>query len=255
MQFIDGLVSVSYRSLAPDALLSLAQSAGLRAIEWGGDIHVPSGKTEVARAVGDATRQAGLLVPEYGSYYRLGQPDRAAASAVLACARVLSTPRVRIWAGGGNRASLSAAEYAAAVEDARRLCFENPDLLFCLECHGGTITEDYRDALAFLTDTGCRNLRMFWQPNQFRSHMYNLQSLTALLPYVESVHVFSWEGNERLPLSAHADRWAEYLRILRDAPAAQVYLLLEFLHDGRIESLLPAAQTLRQWMQNCMEAH
>ena len=65
-----GLVSVTFRSLTWRQTLELARQAGLTAIEWGGDIHVPHGALTHARQVGAATCQAGLRVAAYGSYYR-----------------------------------------------------------------------------------------------------------------------------------------------------------------------------------------
>ena len=43
VRFEPGLVSVTFRQLAPEALIDLAARAGLAAIEWGADIHVPPG--------------------------------------------------------------------------------------------------------------------------------------------------------------------------------------------------------------------
>ena len=75
-----GLVSVSFRGESPETILHEARAAGLRAIEWGGDVHVPPGDLENARRIGAATREAGLSVAAYGSYYRLGTAEDPAAA-------------------------------------------------------------------------------------------------------------------------------------------------------------------------------
>ena len=93
-----GLVSISFRKLSWQDTLSLAKTAGLEAIEWGGDVHVPHGDVALAREVGEATRAAGLEVAAYGSYYRLGEPAPDF-SDVLASAKALGAPIIRIWAG------------------------------------------------------------------------------------------------------------------------------------------------------------
>ena len=69
---IPGLVSITFRSLAPEEIIRLAAQADVQSIEWGGDIHVPAGEVDRAREVGRWTREAGLMVSAYGSYYRLG---------------------------------------------------------------------------------------------------------------------------------------------------------------------------------------
>ena len=70
-----GLVSISFRRKTPGQIVSLCERAGLRAIEWGGDVHVPAGDERRAREVLALTRSAGLSVCSYGSYYRLDQPE------------------------------------------------------------------------------------------------------------------------------------------------------------------------------------
>ncbi len=248
MKWVPGLVSISFRSLSPETILQMAKESGLEAIEWGSDIHAPAGRLDKAARIRSLSAQAGIITPEYGSYYILGWPCDEKSADTVASARALGTPAIRLWASDKNRASLSAEEYRVAVTDAERLCRENADLTFCLECHNWSITEDYQDALAYLRDVNCPNLKMFWQPNHFRSHAYNLRALDALLPYLYSVHVFSWEGSEHFPLAHHAERWEDYLMLLRHAPTDTMYLMLEFMHDNDPASLLDTARTLRSWI-------
>jgi len=250
MIFVPGLVSISFRSLTPERILALVKEVGLSAIEWGSDVHVPAGDLAAAERIRQTTLTQGLFMPEYGAYYVLGSDNATEREATIASARALGTPIIRLWATEKNRSSLTDDDYRAAVLDAQRLCAENPDLTFCLECHNHSITEDYRDALAYLDDVGQANLRMFWQPNQFRSHAYNLEALQALLPYVDSTHVFSWEGDRHYPLSHHTDRWRDYLFILRQSPKSEMPLMLEFMYDHRPETLPATAKTLLSWIHS-----
>ena len=248
MNFVPGLVSISFRQLTVEDILSRMKDCGLQAVEWGSDIHVPAGNLKEAARVRELSRNAGIATPEYGAYYTLAWPCEEKPADTVASARALGTPIVRLWASEKNRASMTAEEYRAAVEDAERICGENPDLTFCLECHNWSITEDYPSALAYLKDVNLPNLKMFWQPNQFRTHQYNLEALEALLPYVCSTHVFSWEGTDHLPLAHHTDRWQEYLSLLNGAPTDTMYLMLEFMHDDNPNSLPETAKTLLDWI-------
>ena len=247
MKFKPGIVSVTFRDLTPEQVLSAAVQAGLTAVEWGGDVHVPAGDPATAAAVADATRAAGLAVTEYGSYYKIGHTDPAAIDGVVACARELGVTLIRVWAYRKNKASCTAEEYAAAVADAQRICDVAPDMTFALECHIRSLTEEYHDALTFLSDVDRPNFKMFWQPNQFCTHEYNMEALLALLPYVQAVHVFSWESRDGeavfYPLAHHTQRWQDYIRILRTAPAEEIPMMLEFMHDGKPESLPETAAT------------
>ena len=112
-----GLVSVTFRQLAPREIAQLAVAAGLRGIEWGGDIHVPHGDIPAARAVRQITAEAGLQVLAYGSYFRF-QPDQAF-ELVLETAVALGAPLIRIWAGNQPSATIGAAERATIVAESR----------------------------------------------------------------------------------------------------------------------------------------
>ncbi|MGW2900916.1 hypothetical protein ACWDAO_41745, partial [Streptomyces sp. NPDC001212] len=74
---IPGLVSVTFRTLSAEAVISLAAEAGLGAVEWGGDVHVPAGAFATAERVRERSADAGLEIAAYGSYHRAGQSDPA----------------------------------------------------------------------------------------------------------------------------------------------------------------------------------
>lgn len=236
-----GLVSVSFRELSPKDIIKITKNAGLDAVEWGGDIHVPAGDTFVADEVGRLTREAGLSVAEYGSYYRAGVSSPEDIDAVVASARALGTNTVRFWAYNKSSLEVTESEYERVVCDITRICRAYPDICFCTECHNSTLTDDYRANLQILRDVDRPNLAAFWQPNQYKSFEYNLESARALSPYIKAAHVFAWEGDDRLPLSAHKDRWIEYLRAFE---GREVDLMLEFMHDNSPASLSDAARSL-----------
>ena len=249
MQWIAGLVSISFRPLSPEKIIEIAKAAGLSAIEWGGDVHVPFGEIETAQRVGEMTRSAGLSIPEYDSYYRVGLADHEDFTKAAATARTLGTDCIRVWAYNKNPDEIDEDTYAVIVADAKRMCEEAPDLTICLECHNNTLTSNYKSALKFLQDVNCENFKMFWQPNQLLSHDENLEACRALLPYIQRVHTFSWEGKEKYPLAQHTDRWQEYMDILKDSTNATMPLMLEFMHDNNPDTLPETARTLLDWIK------
>ena len=70
-----GLVSISFRDKTPEEIIEYSLCSGIDAIEWGGDVHVPHGDIEKAKEVARLTLDAGLSMPEYGSYYIIGASD------------------------------------------------------------------------------------------------------------------------------------------------------------------------------------
>jgi len=108
---IPGLVSITFRELPPEQIISLATEAGLGSIEWGGDVHVPHGDLKSAQRVARLTADAGLEVSAYGSYYRAAgrQSTGVDFESVYKTALALGAPIIRVWAGGVGSSRADAA--------------------------------------------------------------------------------------------------------------------------------------------------
>ena len=245
-----GLCSVTFRALEVPTVVRLAAEAGLERIEWAGDVHVPPGDLVAARRARELTEQAGLSVASYGSYLRFEGADeevRAEGEAVLAAARELGAPRIRVWAGSADSADVPAPERACIV---RRLQ-EFADLAGAhgigvgLEFHGRTLTDEIGSTLRLLDEVGRTNVLSYWQPHQDMPVEPALDTLRRALPRTSTIHVFSWwPGHERLPLAERSDLWEPAFAILA-ANGADRDALLEFV-PGDDPALLPReADTLR----------
>lgn len=244
--FLHGLCSVSFRALSPEQIVQLAKSAGLACIEWGADVHVPPGDFQNAERIARLTRHFGLDCASYGSYYRIGAGQQAQLPVVLDTAEALGVRQVRVWCGTSASASVSPerlcamrleAQTAASLAAARGMTLS-------LECHPGTLTDDWHAALEFIRGANAPALRMYWQPNQWRDEAYNLESVQRLSHLITNVHVFHWVKKEKFPLEAGISLWRRYLAALR--LTGDHALLLEFMHDGDPQSLAPAARALRK---------
>ena len=247
--FQTGLVTISFRSLTPSQIIEISVAAGLKALEWGGDVHVPPTDVEYARRVAEQTRNAGLMTAAYGSYYRLLQNNdpRAAFAPVLETACALQAPVIRIWGGVKGSAELTQAEWEAMVAEGRLLVemASEKGITLSLECHNWTVTDEYHAALRYLE--AVPGLTMYWQPNQFIPEQENYLSAQALAPYVTNLHVFHWLGNDRYPLADGEEIWKKYLSCFQDRDR---WLLLEFMHDDRPESLAQTAEALRRLIES-----
>jgi hypothetical protein len=251
-----GLCSVTLRALAIDAVVQVTADAGLDRIEWGGDVHVPPGDLAAAAAARDATVGAGLRVASYGSYYRAGRDDSADFAAVLASARALAAPRIRIWAGETGSAEATSRERATVALAARdavdQAATHGIDVAF--EFHGGTLTDEAGSALQLLEAVeqgrpGTRRPLTYWQPPQDVPDEDALAGLRRLLGRVTAVHVFSWwPASTRLPLADRAPMWRTAFQWL--APArAPVDALLEFVPEDDPTLVAEEARTLKELTQ------
>lgn len=236
MAFVPGLVSVTFRPLTPREIVGRASSAGLRAIEWGGDVHVPAGDERAASEAAALTSGAGLRIASYGSYLRLGDPpseerDRA----VLASAQALGAPSVRVWAGrcasdacdAQHRSAIAAhgaefADTAAAV-----------GLAVVLEYHADTLTDDAHSALRLLEAIDRENVFLGWQPPNHMGFADRLACLDLVADHVHDVHVFNWTTAGDGPIVRHPLReacaqWRAYFdRLAEDGRSRPA--LLEFV--------------------------
>ncbi len=240
-----GLVSITYRKLTPAEIIPLVREAGLSCIEWGSDVHVPQTDLENARRVGDMTRQAGLTVSSYGSYYRLGMGQDFTPYAEATCA--LGAPVIRIWAGNGGSASVDAATRAAWAAEAKTVCrmASERGITVAFEYHHDTLTDTAASALALVQEVDEPNCRLYWQPEFAKPQALILSDLELVAPCVDLCHVFAWNpDHSRRPLLDGQAVWREYLSCVpgwEDKP-----LLLEFVPGDDPALLSREAKSLRE---------
>ena len=246
---IPGLVSITFRQLDPQEIIRLVAQARLEAIEWGGDVHVPPGVVQRAREVGRWTRDAGLMVSAYGSYYRLADERMEAVpfESVLATAVGLGAPTIRVWAGGKGSADCAPAERRRIIDDALRIAdlAARSGITISLEYHGGTLTDTRESTRALLTELAHPNLEFLWQPPNGETVEACTARLLDVLPRLRNVHVFHWwpTAADRHPLSVGADHWHAYIEIVRET-SKPVDFLLEFVVDNAPAQFLKDAATL-----------
>lgn len=245
--FEKGLVSVSFRGLTPEKIVEQAVGACLSCIEWGGDVHLPPTEIELAHKIAALTSAAGLRVSSYGSYFRIGVTPIEEFSDVLATASALGAPLIRVWAYDRYLMQRDGTLWDSLVASARAIAemAEKAGVTVCLECHNGTLTEEYHGAIRFIQAVAHPALKMYWQPNEHRSHAYNLEAARELAPYTECIHAFYWDDKGRYPLADGAREWEAYLALFCErCPKKRIPILLEFMPDDRIESLPCEAETL-----------
>ncbi len=253
MTVVPGLCSVTMRHLGVEEVAKLAAETGLRAIEWGGDVHVPSGDRNAVARARVATDAAGLVTASYGSYL-LADGDAApeTVARVLDTAVDLGAPNVRVWAPFGVEPgsprtgevvdALGAVSAAAAARG----------LTVGVEFHGGTLTVTGESASALIDAVGAPNLFTYWQPPYWlpaRAPAEDAAEVVALGARLAHVHVYEWAGPEdRRPLAEGTDRWRAVFGVLRESPAtdgpAPRVALLEFVAGDDPWSLLRDARTL-----------
>jgi sugar phosphate isomerase/epimerase len=247
-----GLVSITFRKLSPAEIIALCGQAGVRCIEWGGDIHVPPGDAAHARAIGQLTREAGLEVAAYGSYYRLGPDQPGKFEAAVTSAAALGAPTIRVWAGGKGARATEVDERCEIIADALRVAdiAARHGITVCLEYHAGTLTDERESARALLGELAHPNIEFLWQPTNGAPVDECAARLLEMLPRLRNVHVFHWwpTAAERHPLADGEAAWRSYIDIVRES-GHDADFLLEFVRNDDPRQFLADAATLKQWLE------
>jgi sugar phosphate isomerase/epimerase len=239
-----GITSVTFRNKTVNEIISFAKETGIDCIEWGGDIHVPPTDTNQATLVGEKTREAGLSVCSYGSYYFLGAGMDILP--VLKTAKALGTDRVRIWAGKVASSHLTHSSRLGYVLEAKQIAdlAEEFAIELCFEYHRGSLTDCSDSAKKLIQEIDKKNVFLYWQPNPEIGEAEKLKEIVMLKTYIKTLHCFYWTGiHTRHPLQEGKENWNKYLEAFdnRDLP-----LLLEFCLGDSFENAAEDLKTLRE---------
>lgn len=256
---LPGLCSVTVRHLGIEEVARLAAEAGLLAIEWGADVHVPPGDVDAATRARDASAAAGVSCASYGSYLLAdGDSTPATVALVLDTALDLGAPNVRVWTPFGVEPGSARTREVVDAVGAVSAAAANRDLTVGVEFHGSTLTATMASATALLDAVRAPNLSTYWQPPYWlpaRPVDDDVAEVDALSPRLSHVHVYEWaNGEDRRPLAEGASRWRAVFDALRtgaapDQPTPRV-AFLEFVAGDDPVALLRDARTLHQLLDD-----
>jgi sugar phosphate isomerase/epimerase len=249
-----GLCSITFRELTPQRIVQLVAEADLDGIEWGGDVHVPHGDQTRAREVRAMTIDAGIKIVSYGSYYEAGVSEKKYLpfESVLATARELGAPNIRIWAGDRGSQQANPAFIQDVVADSLRIAemAAKESTTVSYEYHKETLTDTLALTLELLKAVNHQNLHCYWQPPLNSNVEQNLDAIEQLSPWLSNIHVYKWLFGpplQQLPLKQGTEEWPVYLSALVHNNQ-QTYALLEFVVDNSPAQFLEDARILKSWL-------
>lgn len=254
---IPGICSLTLKTLSPEEVIRFASDHQLKAIEWWAGGHVIPGEVGRAAEVGRLTREAGITVSSYGSYYRAGVSEAAGMpfAPVLDAAVALGAPTIRIWAGNKNPAMADAAWVAQVIADTNRIAdlAANQGVSITFEFHDGTLTNSNENVRLFAEQVPHPNVYFSWQPPHGFSQEHSVSGLAGLIPRLTTLHCFHWTigsydknlFNEiervlsrpadyyRHPLADGRSRWQAYIEKARTSGRDHC-VLLEFVKGDTV---------------------
>lgn len=237
-----GLVSVTFRKLAPLEIIRLCKEAGLDGIEWGSDVHAKD--VECAKAIREMMEEACLETFSLGSYYSLGKGQDF--HQVVEIAKALRAPNIRIWAGDKERSEIDEDRLEKLASEARMAADEaaKAGMTLSFEYHTHSLTSEQESAMELWNKIGRDNVYLYWQPLEhipMEKQMADLEELNEK-KILKNIHVYYWKRLERFPLTEAKDLWKQYLTRGNSASAA----LLEFVKEDDPVQFLEDAKVLKE---------
>ena len=241
-----GLTSVTFRKKTRQEVMQLAKESKIQFIEWGADVHVPPlDDTAIKEAVA-LQDQYQIPCRSYGSYFRLLQNTKEEFLAVLETAARLGAGIIRLWMGNQSSKDTTEAAFKKMVQETQVYAdlAKERQITLAFEFHHSTYNDSGKTAVRFLKAVHRDNVKTYWQPFTEKADFENLQ---AVLPYLVTVHVFSWsKSGVRFPLSWLNGRWKRFEAILH-AANCQPNHVLEFVRADSPKQFKKDAKTLRSW--------
>lgn len=255
-----GLTSISFRNLSVDEIIENTVKAGLEAIEWGGDVHVPQGNIEIAKNTRKKTEEKGISISSYGSYYRVGVSEKKGDTfaSVLLSAKVLKAPCIRVWAGAKELEGCDITELNDILNDTSRIAkmSEEEGISIAFEYHSGTLTASNKSAYLFSKCIQAKNVGFYWQPPVGKDFDYCKEGLNYLLEndHLYNIHVFQWTLSDkniiRNSLEEGRTVWEDYFKMVNKNDIEKSYnkdryALLEFIKNDDLNQLYKDAAVLK----------
>ena len=161
-----GLSSTALLTFGARDVLATARAAGVDAIEWAGDIHVPHNDSAAAVAAMMETLRAGLTIASYSSLYRarVGPEQGLNFEAVLNAAASLQSPNVRVYLGDGQQNG-DRADRGLLVDAARRLgdAGGRRGITVCFSLGRNTCLHRYDEAIDLMGRIAHPFVRLAWE--------------------------------------------------------------------------------------------
>jgi 3-dehydroshikimate dehydratase len=239
-----GFCTIAYQEQPLAAALDRAAAMGFDGVElWGKPPHLPAGAGEAeGREIAEAIRERRLEAAVFGSYLRaVEEPFEPAAASLLAVARGLGAPLVRVWAADRGSDRADDALYALTARNLKTVCRRGADLglRFVLERHSNTLADTLDSTLRLLEMASAPNLGVNYQILGGADTATAVEEMRSLGSRIWNVHAQSHrreDGVSRASDLCSGDiDYAPVVATLR-AIGYGGYLELEFIRRGTTPS-------------------
>ncbi|MFI3226364.1 MAG: TIM barrel protein [Clostridia bacterium] len=241
------LVSITFRQLTVEEIIALCVENGIKAVEWGSDVHVPEGDIETAKYVKKLSDENGIKTASYASYYILGKNEdyKTEFAKHIACAKELGTKTIRLWAMREASQDVCQERLVKIYEEANAIAdmAEKDGITISYEFHHVTLTDTLESTLKLLENAPktCSH----WQRPIGMCEEECFEQIKALKDKIRNLHVNNRQDDGQYhALENIRGQWLRYLTELSTRDGEDIYACVEFVRDKKVEQFIDDAKTL-----------
>ncbi len=240
-----GLTSVTFRPKTIEEVFAYAKEAGIECIEWGVcDNHIILMSEERANKINTLSKEYGIYTSSLGAYAYMYDLDEALSS--LKTAVMINAPVVRVWAGKEGSDEYTPENYETIVKNTKAVAEEakKHNIKIAFEFHRKSLTDTPESAVKLIKDIGMENVGLYWQPSFTHSKEENIKRFDMVKPYcVGHLHIFNYTPERAYqPLEEIKENLIAYYSDIKNT---DYIVMIEFVKDGSLESLVADAKTLK----------
>ena len=250
-----GVCTIAWRDQLPIfEIIETAARIGFDGIEvWGRPPHTPRPyNQEYVDRVRKALSDHGLEVSMFGSYVRAGMENlKAEVKFALKMTKGLGTEICRIWAGDRGTDTADEGYWSLVMRDLREICKagRREGVIFAMERHANTLTDEVDSALRLLNLVGEENLALNYQVMESHSTPEELKCEMRLLgEHIVNVHAFNFRrGEGERPIWVRLEEGVIDYKIICDSlkkRGFQGFVEVEFVRRGVEGELEPEEKEL-----------
>ncbi|HPE37634.1 MAG TPA: TIM barrel protein [Spirochaetales bacterium] len=243
--------SAAFLGAPTSSILKEARAAGITAVEWSSDHGVEAGDLDAAGRVMLDTLRAGLCNASYATLFRAGVHSVDRFKTLLATARALQAPYIRLWAAPkSDDVDADAAFFAEAARTLANISAES-GVTLCFGLAQGSAMDSYERAVELMGAADHPFVKLCWEPlpgvsfDAAMEYFGQLKGRVGILCARSAGAV----ATNRLLRDKDED-WLLYLDAFDEqggSPDMVRYVVIRAFKDGQLTNLADDARLLRTW--------
>lgn len=211
-------------------IITIISHVGYDAIEIWGNHFGKIPLREIKDALADNNIAVSMISPymDFTDSLEKWNESVSVAEAYSQISREIECDKIRVFTGIVGSREASKEQWSRAVKGLKKICAENPGVIFALETHPKTLVDNIESTVKLIEDVGADNLKVNLDIyHMWEVHKDPLDVLNRLYPHVCHIHAKNADLPPKFSVNNHP--------LLHDKKATQNIIGVTYLKDGRME--------------------